>query len=93
MREYMQAQHEWSMATFGPGLQTERLVAHIRKELDEVLAEPLCLMEWVDVIILALDGALRLGYSPDVIIGELKAKLRINMARKWDASTGEHIDE
>lgn len=80
--EHLRHQIEWSRATFGPGDRTEGVVDHIRKELEEVLANP-HLSEWVDVIILALDGAWRSGASPEQIIAAIVAKQKTNEARKW----------
>lgn len=55
--EYLQKQMAWSAATFGPGQRTKGITEHIREELAEIEQEPLDLFEWVDVVILALDGA------------------------------------
>lgn len=53
---------EWSLRTFGPGMRTNGITKHIEKELAEIRANPLDLLEWVDVIILGLDGAWRCMY-------------------------------
>lgn len=50
---------EWSEKTFGPGMRTEGITAHIRKELLEIEEDPNSLEEWIDVMILAFDGAWR----------------------------------
>lgn len=55
----------------------------ITKELDEIRADPDDLGEWVDVIILAFDGAWRHGWEPDQIIAAIKAKQAKNEARTW----------
>lgn len=39
--------------------------------------------EWIDVVILALDGAWRSGATPDQIIEALVAKQTKNEARQW----------
>ncbi|MBL8753668.1 MAG: DUF550 domain-containing protein [Planctomycetes bacterium] len=41
------------------------------------------LTEWIDVAILAFDGAWRTGASPEEIVLALKAKQAKNEARKW----------
>ena len=51
----------WSWKTFGPGARAEGICKHIEKELLEVRAKPDDLSEWVDIILLATDGALRAG--------------------------------
>lgn len=76
-------QREWSGKTFGPGDRAKGVVAHIRKELGEIEAKPRDLLEWIDVVILALDGAWRAGYSPAEIIAALVGKQTKNENRKW----------
>jgi len=80
---WLTRQREFSLKTFGPGLRTKGMIDHIRKELDEIEADPTDLMEWADVAILALDGAWRAGWSPEEIAGALRAKLEKNQSRKW----------
>jgi hypothetical protein len=77
-------QFSWATETFGPGVRTVGIVDHIRKELGEIEAvDGNDLMEWVDVIILAIDGAARAGFSPQDISDALDAKQTINENRKW----------
>ena len=49
----------FSHATFGPGTRTNGVADHIRKELQEVADSGGSSDEWVDVVILALDGLTR----------------------------------
>lgn len=81
--EHLERQREWSRATFGPGPRAAGVVDHIRKELREIEADPTDLTEWVDVVILALDGAWRAGYDPEQIIAAIKGKQARNEARTW----------
>ena len=76
-------QRELSEATFGPGARLHGVLDHIRKELLEIEADPTDLAEWVDVIILAFDGAWRAGWEPQEIIDAIKAKQARNEARVW----------
>lgn len=76
-------QREWSERTSGPGPRTKGVVEHIRKELREIEADPTDVSEWIDVVILALDGAWRAGYSPLQIIAALEAKQTKNENRNW----------
>ena len=76
-------QREWSERTFGPGQRTLGVLDHIGKELDEVRADPTDLGEWVDIIILAFDGAWRHGWEPQQIIDAIKAKQIKNEGRTW----------
>lgn len=80
-------QREFSLKTFGPGQRTAGVCDHIRKELVEVQEAAdfgdATLPEWVDVIILAFDGALRTGATPEQIIEAIVAKQARNEARRW----------
>lgn len=80
---HLKRQREFSERTFGPGDRTEGVVDHIRKELNEVLSNPSDVNEWIDVVILALDGAWRIGAGPQEIIAALVAKQTKNEGRKW----------
>lgn len=81
--DYLYTQRRWSRITFGRGLKTQSICNHIRKELDEIVAKPLDLEEWIDVAILALDGAWRTGATPEEIIAALERKQWINQQRRW----------
>src|ERR1041385_2954295 len=76
-------QRDFSKRTFGPGTRSQGVVDHIRKELKEVEADPLDLKEWVDVILLALDGAWRAGHEPAEITEAIEAKQTKNEGRTW----------
>lgn len=80
---YIARQRTWSADTFGSGDRTQGVLDHIRKELGEIEENPDDLEEWIDVIILALDGAWRRGYSPQRIVDALAAKQLKNMQREW----------
>lgn len=83
LNHYIGQQKYWSQTTFGPGQRTKGVLEHIRKELKEIEAAPTDLNEWIDVVILALDGAWRAGYNPDEICEALKAKAAKNHSREW----------
>jgi hypothetical protein len=80
---HLHRQRAFSERTFGPGQRTEGVCDHIRKELVEIAATPDDVEEWVDVILLALDGAWRSGHTPEQIATALDAKQRKNEARVW----------
>lgn len=80
---HLHRQRDWSEKTFGPGSRAQGVVDHIRKELLEIEADPTDLREWIDVVILALDGAWRSGASPTDIIEALSAKQFKNERRQW----------
>ena len=81
--EHLFRQMGWSAGTFGPGPRTRGVIDHIRKELEEIEQDPTDLNEWVDVIILALDGAWRAGHMPNEIIYAIRAKQLKNEQREW----------
>ncbi|WP_186078713.1 dATP/dGTP pyrophosphohydrolase domain-containing protein [Burkholderia gladioli] len=83
MHAFLARQQAFSTRTFGPGTRTGMVCDHIRKELIEVEVSQGDLGEWVDVILLALDGALRTGATPDQITEALAAKLALNEERSW----------
>jgi site-specific DNA-methyltransferase (adenine-specific) len=80
---HLRRQREFSLRTFGPGRRTLGIIDHIKKELIEVAAAPTDLSEWIDLIILAADGALRADHSPEAIAAALEAKQATNAARTW----------
>jgi hypothetical protein len=80
---HLYRQLNFSKETFGPGPRAVGIVDHIKKELDEVLAAPYDLSEWIDIAILAFDGAWRSGHSPEQICKALRAKQAKNEQRQW----------
>lgn len=89
---HLKKQSAFSARAFGPGPRTVGIVNHIRKELEEVLANPRDIMEWIDVMILASDGALREGFTPEEVAHALATKLAINEQRAADVA-GTHRSE
>lgn len=84
---HLRRQAEFSERTFGPGERVAGVCDHIRKELVEVqharvTGQP-TLPEWVDVIILGLDGAWRSGATPEQIVAAIEAKQAKNEGRRW----------
>ncbi len=80
---HMHRQMAFSREAFGPGSRHQGVIDHIRKELREIEASPEDLEEWIDVVLLALDGAWRAGHSPEQVAAGLDAKLTKNEQRKW----------
>lgn len=80
----LQRQCKFSEETYGPGPRVDGVIAHITKELEEIRKDPSDITEWIDVCILAFDGAWRnAGKTPQEIYEAYVAKLEKNMARKW----------
>lgn len=80
---HLHRQREFSIKTFGPGPRLFGCIHHIRKELEEIEKNPTDLVEWIDVVLLAFDGAWRAGYSPEEIATCLVKKQIINEQRIW----------
>jgi hypothetical protein len=81
--QHIQRQMRFSVNTFGPGMRTKGVCDHIRKELLEIEAAPGDLEEWIDVLILAIDGAWRSGATSEEIVEQLQAKQTKNEGRTW----------
>lgn len=89
--DYIEKQIGWSRKTFGPGKWTIGIIKHIKKELREIQREPDNLEEWIDVVILGLDGAWRAGYTPEQIVDMLKHKQAKNFLREWPPPLSEDL--
>jgi len=86
LKFYLVRQRLWFLKIFGPGQRDAGLIKHIKKELDEIRDSPGDIEEWIDVIILAFEGALRNAKSVEAVeevIGCLQAKQDKNLARTW----------
>lgn len=59
LEQHLLRQMAFSHAAFGPGRRMKGVIDHIRKELDEIEKSDGDPAEWVDVVILALDGLTR----------------------------------
>lgn len=81
----------WSLSTFGPGKRTVGISEHIRSELLEIAANPDDVYEWIDVAILALDGAWRCGGSAEVVAVALWHKLHVIRQRHYEKPTSEDV--
>ena len=81
--KHLKHQRYWSEKTFGPGARTQGIINHILSELEEIDESHGDLEEWIDVVILAFDGAWRSGYSALEIVTMLQAKQLKNERREW----------
>lgn len=80
---HLHRQKCFSLSAFGPGNRVNGVLDHITKELDEVRAKPDDLSEWVDLMLLAFDGAWRQGFSAQQITAGIEAKQTKNEGRTW----------
>lgn len=81
--KHLERQSAWSKKTFGPGKRVDGVTDHIAKELIEVKDSDGALAEWVDVVILGLDGCWRSGATPKEIAEAIAAKQKKNESRNW----------
>lgn len=81
--EIISKQCAWSRMAFGEGRRTKGIIEHIKKELVEIEKDPDNIEEWIDVVILALDGAWRTGAHFDLITATLHQKMDKNALRNW----------
>lgn len=80
---YIHRQIIFSRHTFGPGTRLKGVLNHLLKEVEEIKKSPQDISEWCDLIILAIDGATRQGFSPEMIVTALESKYIKNSNRKW----------
>jgi hypothetical protein len=91
IEEYIRRQARWSTKTFGSGLRTVGITEHITKECAEIRANPYDLEEWIDVMILAIDGFWRAGGQSHELMWMLIDKQSKNFARQWPQNVPEHL--
>lgn len=80
-----QSHAEWSRATFGADNVRGPVgpLKHLRKEIDEILANPSDPMEYADAFLLLLDAARRADIGSAELLRAAARKLEINKAREW----------
>ena len=96
--DYLLVHNTWSARTFGTDRKPLSIIRHLRKECDELEAAPTDLTEWIDVMILAFDGACVAGYTPSQVLFALQHKQSVNFGRTWPTpgdpnEPTEHIKE
>lgn len=74
---------DWADKQFGTGCRTQELIFHLEKELLEVSRNPFDKSEWIDIILLAMDGYRRHGGKAEDLFPDMQAKQQINYERKW----------
>lgn len=93
-KDHLARQIAFSRATFGPGSRTEGVVDHIREELAEVVSAKTHdekVEEWVDVVILGLDGLTRelvekhksTNAAAEIAVWSILRKQDMNEQREW----------
>lgn len=84
LAEFFDSKAMWSRQTFGPGDRYKGVIKHIRKELEEIEEKPDDLEEWVDVVLLAMDGAWRSAGADGLdFVQMMTYKDQKNRQRSW----------
>lgn len=67
----------WSRRTFGPAYERGPVgpLKHIKKEVDEALAEPQDIVEYADILILLFDATWRAGFTEQDLLEAANEKL------------------
>ena len=86
---YLERQKKWSERTFGIGKRTIGVTKHIEAEIEEIRQEPSNSKEWIDIIILAVDGYWRSG--GDNLELDLLNKQQKNFMREWPKPESEDV--
>ena len=81
--EFVDRKYKSSLNIFGPGERLEGIIAHIKKELDEILKNPKDKFEWADLILLGIDGASRQGITGKELLDVCKEKWSIVESRTY----------
>jgi len=95
LKHHLLRQIAFSRATFGPGRRINGVLDHIKSEIEEVRLSDGSPKEWVDLVILSLDGLWRslmwqessIPADPevvaDMVCATIKAKQSKNEGRVW----------
>lgn len=90
LTQILAVQIPWSRKTFGEGNRQIGVIRHIESELQEIQSatDPEdVLIEWIDVALLAFDGAWRAGFTAEQVAEAFEKKAAINRRRSWGAIT------
>lgn len=88
-------QARWSQKTFGSDDERGPLgaIRHLRKEVDEIEANPDDPEEYADALLLLMDAGRRAGFSFATIVYEAAAKQTVNERRQWPAITSDNAEQ
>lgn len=84
--DYLRRHLEWGHATFGTpadGRGPLGPLDHLKREIKEITDDPYDLEEWIDAIILSIDGFLRAGGKLTMVLPMLFKKQAKNAGRDW----------
>lgn len=84
--------NEWQAVTF-PRATPASVVEHLRREVNELIADPTNTSELADVIFLAVGLAYELDIDIDGLARIVADKLAVNRARQWQAPDAQGVVE
>lgn len=92
VQRFQTAVHSWAAQTFPVETQTYvQSIAHLKRELDEILSAPGDVTEWADGFILFLEAAKRAGFDTHQLLEAAELKLAINKKRVWGAPDADGV--
>ena len=97
LKELQDQQGLWADETFGYGRKPRLILNHLKREVEEAIADPTDPIEYADCLLLLLDAARNAGIDGDQLIEYAYDKLKINTSPKWGSPNEdgsiEHIRE
>lgn len=83
---------EWAQETFGNST-PQRKIAHLKREINEVLESPSDIIEWADCAMLFFDALTLQGFTVEELQNAMQEKLEINKKREWSKPDHEGVQE
>lgn len=81
---FLERQKDITQRAFGPGSRMNAILDHMLKEMGEVRDSGGETLEWIDLVILALDGAVRsCDGDIELVLNSLEYKLMVIHRRKY----------
>lgn len=74
---------EWSDEKFGRNRSPEGPIHHLKKEVEELIADPYHPEEYADCMLLLLDAWRLRGGNLETLLIAARSKFEINKARQW----------
>lgn len=84
--ELVYLQHaQWSQSTFGSDKERGPLgpIRHLKKEAEELEANPYDASEYADALLLVFDASRRAGIDFPALVRATAAKMEVNRQREW----------
>lgn len=92
--EFQREHGIWADSVFGKNRTPEEPLKHLASEVEEIIADPTDLKEYVDAFLLLMDCSRLAGFDMDDIYFGAKEKFETNKVRNWvlnDKGFYEHV--